>query len=260
MPDKPQVNAIECFSVSKDYSSNLSDREKCAVSDLDLAVRSGEVHGFLGHNGAGKTTTIKMMIKLIAPTSGKIFFFGSDIAELPYLDGISYIPETVNYYQFLTPLEILDYHVSLNRSSFRAMAPNVIRGLKEEALSSTGISKWAGVKIEKFSKGMRQRLALAACLMKKPRLLILDEPASGLDPEGIAMLLNIIKTFRAEGRTVFFSSHHISEIERVCDRVSVIRYGKLLETANLETMRADNINMEERYLSLMGRGEGGAAK
>jgi len=254
----PEVNAIECFNVSKDYSSNLSDREKCAVSNLDLTVTAGEVHGFLGHNGAGKTTTIKMIIKLIAPTSGKINFFGTDASSLEYLEGVSYLPETVNYYQFLTPLEILSYHVSLNRISFQDMAPNVIEALKDEVLDRTGISKWAGVKIEKFSKGMRQRLSLATCLMKKPRLLILDEPASGLDPEGIAMLLNIIKTFRREGRTVFFSSHHISDIERVCDRVSIIRYGKLLETVSLDAMRADKINMEERYLNLMDMG--GASK
>jgi len=260
MTDKSAVNAIECLSVSKDYSSNLNDREKSAVSCLNLAVAAGEVHGFLGHNGAGKTTTIKMMIKLIAPTSGEIKFFGTPAASQGYLEGVSYLPETVNYYQFLTPLEILSYQVSLNPYSFKGMAHNAIENLKEEVLSSTGISRWAGTKIEKFSKGMRQRLSLAACLMKRPRLLLLDEPASGLDPEGIAMLLNMIKTFRSEGRTVFFSSHHISEIERVCDRVSIIRYGKLLETVSLETMRANKINMEDRYLSLMDKGENGAAK
>jgi len=260
LPDNPAVNAIECISVSKDYSSNLNEREKRAVSGLNLTVAAGEVHGFLGHNGAGKTTAIKMMIKLIAPTSGEIKFFGTDIASLQYLEGISYLPETVSYYQFLTPLEILDHHAALNPVSFKGMAPNAIKTLRDEVLALTGISKWADTKIEKFSKGMRQRLSLAACLMKRPRLLLLDEPASGLDPEGIAMLLDIIKKFRAEGRTVFFSSHHISEIERVCDRVSIIRYGKLLETVSLETMRAGNINMEERYLSLMNNGEGGAAK
>lgn len=243
--------AIECVNLSKNYSGNLNDREKSAVSDLNLSVSSGEVHGFLGHNGAGKTTSIKMIVKLITPSSGEIKIFGRDIKNTDYLDKTAYIAESVNFYQFLTPSEIIDFSISLNPVSFSAIDRGDLKLKIKDALEETGLYKWKDTAIEKFSKGMRQRLALALCLLREPDLLILDEPGSGLDPDGIALLLKIIEKFKKMSKTVFFSSHHISEIERVCDRVSIIKYGKLLETIDLSNYNKKSASIEERYLELM---------
>lgn len=244
-------NAIECINLSKNYSGNLTEREKDAVKRLDLTVAHNEVHGFLGHNGAGKTTTIKMIIKLIKPSEGTVKIFGEDISGSEYLKKTAYVAESVNFYQFLTPAEILDYYAALNPDSFSSLNRADLESKSREALEETGLYRWKDTGIEKFSKGMRQRLALALCLFREPDLLILDEPGSGLDPDGIATLLKIIEKFKKNSKTVFFSSHHISEIERVCDKVSIIKYGRLLETIDLTKRRLSAAGLEERYLQLM---------
>ena len=243
--------AIECINLSKNYSGNLNEREKSAVKSLNLGVKTSEVHGFLGHNGAGKTTSIKMIVKLIMPSAGEIKIFGRDIKNADYLDKTAYIAESVNFYQFLTPAEIIDFSISLNPVSFAALGRSGLKSKTEAALNETGLYKWKNTAVEKFSKGMRQRLALALCLLREPDLLILDEPGSGLDPDGISLLLKIIEKFKKMSKTVFFSSHHISEIERVCDRVSIIKYGELLETIDLSDYNKKIVSIEERYLELM---------
>ncbi|HBC73737.1 MAG TPA: ABC transporter ATP-binding protein [Candidatus Wallbacteria bacterium] len=245
------INAIEFINVSKHYSNNLNEREKAAVKNLCLTVKSGEVHGFLGHNGAGKTTAIKMATKLISPTSGEIKIFGRFAADSEYLEKTAYIAESVNFYQFLTPVEIMNYYISLNPASFGGTPKASLRDKISDSLNETGLLKWKDAAVEKFSKGMRQRLALALCLLREPDLLILDEPGSGLDPDGISLLLKIIEKFKKNSKTVFFSSHHISEIERVCDRVSIIKYGELLETIDLADYKNKPAGVEARYLELM---------
>lgn len=257
MNEKPTINAIECAGVSKSYSANLSDREKAAVKNLDLTVKTGEVHGFLGHNGAGKTTTIKMITGLVTPDSGEIKISGRPAGERGYLLKTAYIAESVNFYQFLTPAEISDYYISINPESFHGAGRAELAERTAAALTETGLYRWKDTAVEKFSKGMRQRLALALCLLREPDLLILDEPGSGLDPDGIALLLKIIEKFKKNSKTVFFSSHHISEIERVCDRVSIIKYGQLLETAVMADYAGKPGGVEARYLELMSseRGE-----
>ena len=241
--------AIECVKVRKDYQGNLRDSERSAVRDLDLCVRRSEVHGFLGHNGAGKTTAIRMIMKLVTPTAGTVRIFGEDTASLPVLHRVAYLPESVGFHKFLTPREVMRYYYSLNPFSFAGVKD--IDERVERSLDEVGLAKWSDTRVEKFSKGMGQRLSLALCVMRDPDLLILDEPASGLDPEGIALLLKIIDRFRRTGKTVFFSSHHISEIERVCDRVSIIRSGVLKETASLDDIRKSGETIEERYLRFM---------
>lgn len=253
----PEAPAIECIGVRKDYKGNLRASEKSAVSDLDLCVRRGSVHGFLGHNGAGKTTTIRMIVGLAAPTSGSVKVFGEDVSALPFLRGVAYIPESIGFHGFLTPREIMRFYVRLNPHSF-AGVPDP-GALAENALAETGLLEWADTRVERFSKGMRQRLGLACCLMRRPELLVLDEPASGLDPEGIALLLKIISDFRGRGATVFFSSHQISQIERVCDSVSIIRHGVLLETETLGGKAGNGESLEARYMRLMDSGKGANA-
>lgn len=246
--------AIECIDIYKNYDLNLNAREKSAVKGLNLSILRNEVHGFLGHNGAGKTTTLKMILKLITPSAGNIKIFGQDINGMRYLKGVSYISESVNLYDFLTPFELIEYYSELNPDSFNNLNARSMKQKIEEALDETGLLKWRDTRIEKFSKGMRQRLMIAACIAREADILVLDEPESGLDPDGIALLLKIITRFKKSSKTVFFSSHHISEIEKVCDRVSIIKYGELLETINISEYRAKNLSVEERYLGLM-RGE-----
>ncbi len=248
--------SIECINLSKNYNANLNDREKSAVKNLNLTIKKGEVHGFLGHNGAGKTTTIKMIVKLIKPSSGRIKISGEDVSTADFLKKTAYIAESVNFYQFLTPIEIMNFSISLNPVSFTGTSKNGLKDKIQNALNETGLHRWKDSAVEKFSKGMRQRLALALCLLREPDLLILDEPGSGLDPDGISLLLKIIEKFKKNSKTVFFSSHHISEIERVCDRVSVIKYGNLLETITLADYAKKSGGIEARYLELMNSEKG----
>ena len=247
MPKNSIEYAIECIDLCKSYSSNLEKREKNALTNLNLKIKSGAVHGFLGHNGAGKTTAIKIIMGLIFPTSGAVKIYGEDISGLSHLNKVMYIPELVNYYSFLTPAEILSYSINLNPLSYSGR--KITRKDIDDSLSAVELREWADTAVEKFSKGMKQRLSLALCLLRQPDLLILDEPASGLDPEGIALLLDIIKQFKESDKTVFFSSHHISEIEKVCDSVSIIKYGILQESCSVKNYEA--AGLEKRYLELM---------
>ncbi|MEZ7892543.1 MAG: ABC transporter ATP-binding protein [Candidatus Wallbacteria bacterium] len=239
--------AIECVDLCKAYTANLEKREQNALTKLNLKIKSGEVHGFLGHNGAGKTTAIKIIMGLIFPTSGEVKVFGTPTSNSSYLKKVMYIPELVNYYPFLTPVEILNYSTKLNPISYSGR--NITSESINSVLKTVELIDWGNTSVEKFSKGMKQRLSLALCLLRQPDLLILDEPASGLDPEGISLLLEIIKQFKAAGKTVFFSSHHISEIEKVCDSVSIIKYGVLQESREIKEYQT--IGLENRYLELM---------
>ena len=196
-----------------------------ALKSLSLVVHDGTTLGFLGPNGAGKSTTIKIMTRLLRPSRGKATLFGLDIQREPTraLTRVGAVIETPEFYGYLTPLETLAYAGRL-----RGMTRRSIEGRSEEVLKEVRLNDWSAQRIQEFSKGMKQRLAIAQALLHDPDLLILDEPTSGLDPRGMAEIREMIKALKAKGRTIFMSSHLLGEVQEVCDEVALLNHGELL--------------------------------
>ena len=218
-----------------------------AVENLSLDVKKATAVGFLGPNGAGKTTTIKILTNLIVSTSGKAYLNGIDVTKNPRkaLSCVGAVVETPEFYPFLTPMETLAY---LGR--VRGMSNDEIERRGKELLVTVKLEKWKDKRIGKFSKGMKQRLAIAQALLHEPEILILDEPTAGLDPRGMVEIREILKGLRNEGYTIFMSSHLLPEVQETCDYVAMIDYGKLLvydTVENLSTMA--NMNKIEVELA-----------
>ncbi len=219
--------AIETKKLTKTYKSRSLGAVN-VVDELDLHVEEGEIFGFLGPNGAGKTTTIKMLLSIIYPTSGEGWVLGREIGDMEVHKVISYLPERPYYYEYMTGLELLMFYSSLF-------------GMKDVArckklLERVNLAGDATKTISQYSKGMQQRIGLAQSLLNDPKLLFLDEPTGGLDPIAHTEIRDLILQFRDEGRTVFISSHELSEVERICDRVAIINRGKIVRQGKLSEL------------------------
>jgi ABC-2 type transport system ATP-binding protein len=208
--------AIETKQLTKSYRSRVAGTIN-VVDHLDLHVEEGEIFGFLGPNGAGKTTTIKMLLGIIYPTSGEGYVLGKEIGDMDVHKIISYLPERPYYYEHMTGPEILKFYGSL----FGINDAAKFQGLLERVNLHRDVTKT----IAQYSKGMQQRIGLAQSLINDPKLLFLDEPTGGLDPIAHREIRDLILSFRDEGRTVFISSHELSEVELICDRVAIINRG-----------------------------------
>jgi ABC-2 type transport system ATP-binding protein len=191
-----------------------------AVNNINLEVKENEIYGLIGLNGSGKTTTIKLILGLLFPTSGEIFVFGQKMPNRNMLSKIGYLPETPYFQRYLTGKEILNFYCQLTKIEFADIR---IKEVTEIVQLGENINK----RINEYSKGMLQRLAIAQSLLHNPSLLIFDEPVSGLDPVGIREIRNFIKLMKSQGKTIFFSSHLISEVEKICDRVGILHKGEL---------------------------------
>ncbi len=205
-----------------------------AVNRLDLTVAKGEIFGLLGPNGAGKTTTILMMLGLTEPTGGDVRVLGLDPrrSSLQVKRRIGYMPDDIGFYEDRTALDNLIYTARLNGISL----PEATARAKE-LLNRVGLAEAARKKTGQFSRGMRQRLGLADVLIKRPDIIILDEPTLGIDPEGVRELLELIRSLsREEGLTVLLSSHHLHQVQQVCDRVGLFVKGRLVACGNLEQL------------------------
>ena len=213
------------------YRSDLLMRRRRALDGLDLDVERGEIFGFLGANGAGKTTTIKLLVGLIDATAGEARVLGAPAGSVESRRHLGFLPESPYFYEYLTARESLDFYGSLS-----GMSREDRRRRGGEVLELVGLSRAADERIGAFSKGMRERLGLAQALVHEPELLILDEPMSGLDPVGRRDVREIILAQRERGRTVFFSSHILSDVEAVCDRVAIISSGRLVEAGPLHKL------------------------
>lgn len=221
-------NIIEISSLTKKYNSFT------AVDNLDLNIKRGEVFGLLGPNGAGKSTTILMLMGLTEPDSGTINVLGIDPVRYPVevKKIVGYLPEDVGFYDNLTGLENLIYTSMLNR-----LTKSEAHARALEMLGKVGLIDEMEKKAGKYSRGMRQRLGLADAMIKKPRIIIMDEPTLGIDPAGIREFLDlIVRLSREEGLTVIFSSHHLHHVQQVCDRVGIFVKGKLLALGNIDQL------------------------
>ena len=214
--------------LTKDYGDNFK-----AVDALNLKVKRNSFIGFLGPNGAGKTTTIKMLTNLLTITSGKAYLNGVDVVSDPKsaLSDIGAVVETPEFYPFLTPIETFEYLGSL-----RGMSKQDITKRGKEVLELVKMTDWSTVRIGKFSKGMKQRIALAQALLHEPSLIILDEPTSGLDPRGMVEVREVLLELKKRDYTVFMSSHMLNEVQEICSEVAMIDHGKLLAYDTVEAL------------------------
>jgi len=215
--------AIEIENLTKDYPFGfLHLKKKTSLEGLTMSVENGEVFGFLGPNGAGKSTTIKLLMGLIFPTAGTARILGKPISDISMHADIGYLPEQPYFYDYLTAAELLDYFARFHDLSAQERKARVDLMLKK-----VGLETARKIQLRKYSKGMLQRVGLAQAILHDPKVVILDEPMSGLDPVGRREVRDIILELKQAGKTVLFSTHILSDAETLCDRVGVIVGGKL---------------------------------
>ena len=215
--------AIEIQSLTKDYAVGFWRKKlRRSLDSLSLEVHEGEAFGFLGPNGAGKTTTLKLLMGIIFPTSGTARILGRPIDDVAMHRDIGYLPEQPYFYDYLTARELLDYFARFFGFSAAERNERV-----NKYLDLVGLASASNVQLRKFSKGMMQRVGIAQAILHEPKVVFLDEPMSGLDPVGRREVRDIILELKRQGRTVFFSTHILSDAEMLCDRVAVLAGGKL---------------------------------
>jgi ABC-2 type transport system ATP-binding protein len=215
--------AIEIENLTKEFPTGFLDlKKKKCLEGLSMEVETGEVFGFIGPNGAGKSTTIKLLMGLIFPTAGSARILGKPISAVEMHRDIGYLPEQPYFYDYLTAAEVLDYFARFHDLTAADRKERVQRMLKKVGLETAG-----KIQLRKYSKGMLQRVGLAQAILHDPKLVILDEPMSGLDPVGRREVRDIILELKRDGKTVMFSTHILSDAETLCDRVGVIVGGKL---------------------------------
>jgi len=215
--------AIETQNLTKEYPHGfLHLKRKTSLENLTMQVEAGEVFGFLGPNGAGKSTTIKLLMGIIFPTAGSARILGKPVSDVSMHRDIGYLPEQPYFYDYLTAAEVLDYFARFHGFSAAERKERVQKMLQKVGLETAG-----KIQLRKFSKGMLQRVGLAQAIVHDPKLLILDEPMSGLDPMGRREVRDIILELKNAGKTILFSTHILSDAETLCDRVGVIAGGQL---------------------------------
>ena len=225
--------AIKTENLTKIYTDLLGREKVLALDNLNLEVNQGEIFGLLGPNGSGKTTTIKLMLGLIFPTSGRVRIFGRSPQEPEARRRVGFLPESPYFYDYLTAREYLVHAAQLCE-----LPQDQIEARAHELIEKVGLAQASDRPLRKFSKGMVQRLGLAQALINEPELIILDEPMSGLDPLGRRQVRELVLEQRAAGRTVLFSSHVLSDVEALCDRVVILDRGKAAGTGLLTDLLA----------------------
>ncbi len=213
------------------------------VQNISLNLQSDEIFGLLGLNGAGKTTTIKLLLGLLFPTQGEVSLFGLRLPNISAMRQVGYLPELPSFYKYLTILELLQLYGTLSDippADFQARAQHVI--------IQVGLAPHIKKRIGDYSKGMLQRAGLAQALLHDPQLLVLDEPVSGLDPLGLKELRQLLQDLNTQGKTIFFSSHIISEAEKLCHRVGILHQGKLARVIARSEWAGREGRLEELFL------------
>ncbi len=225
---------IEINNLTNDYEVGFWRKRKVrALDGLSLSIDGGQIFGFLGANGAGKTTTLKLLMRLIFPTGGSARILGHDIHDVSMHQRIGYLPENPYFYDYLTAREFLDYCAQIfgyPAATRRKRAADLLARVKLDE------KRW-DTQLRKFSKGMLQRVGLAQSLVNDPEIVFLDEPMSGLDPVGRREVRDLIAALRDEGKTVFMCSHILSDIEVLCDRVAILKKGRLAQVGYIDELR-----------------------
>lgn len=223
--------AVKTEGLTKSYRLLMQSEPVNAVTNLNLEVNEGEIFGFLGPNGAGKTTTIKMLLGLTYPTSGQAWILGEPAGQISVKKRISYLPESPYFYEYMTGKEALVFYARLF-----GMKKDQYEKKVDELLSTVGLHPHRDKPLSQYSKGMLQRVGIAQALVNNPELLFFDEPTSGLDPIGHSEVQDLILNLKQMGKTVFLSSHQLSDVELVCDRVAIMNRGDLLKLGTLDDM------------------------
>ena len=233
---------IEAEGLTKKYGSQI------AVNNLTLQIKEGEVFGFLGPNGAGKTTTLLMFLGLTEPTSGKVRVIGFDSTREPLRvkEKVGYLPENVGFYDDMDARQNLRFIARLNRIPDKVSAKKI-----DELLQQVGLLEEAKKKVGTYSKGMRQRLGIAEVLIKDPKLIFLDEPTIGLDPDGTNRMLDLIHNLsREKNITIFLSSHLLDQVQRICDRVGIMIKGNLVAMGPIQELAKKKLGVEKEHYTL----------
>jgi ABC-2 type transport system ATP-binding protein len=235
---------LDISNITKTFRRDFFGRRNAVLKGLTLTVEQGEVYGFLGHNGAGKSTTIKLALGLLKPNGGRISVFGREGISPANRSRIGYLSEEIGLYPHLNAVEML----RLVGELFRLRGP-VLNGRIDELLRAVGLEGDRRLRIKHFSKGMRQRLGIAAALINDPELLLLDEPYSGLDPVGRRRLRELLLSLKGEGKTILLSSHIVPDVEAVCDRVGILSGGVIARTLDLNAVSRGGMDEVEVTVS-----------
>jgi ABC-2 type transport system ATP-binding protein len=226
--------AIEIVGLEKTYQVGFwRKRPKRALQALNLAVESGEIFGFLGPNGAGKTTTLKLLMGLVFPTAGRARILGMELDDPRMKAEIGFLPEQPYFYDYLTGRELLNYYGRLS-----GMDPKALPRKIDAALDQVQLTQSANLQLRKFSRGMLQRVGIAQAILHDPKVVFLDEPMSGLDSMGHREVRNLIEEWNARGKTIFFSTHILSDAEALCDRVAILDQGELRGVGRIRDLTA----------------------
>lgn len=236
------MNALEIKNLHKSFTSNFFIKQYHILKGIDITVEEGEIYGFLGPNGAGKTTTMKCVLGLITPDSGEISIFGQPTRNAESRRKVGFLPEQPYFYDYLTAEELLIFTGMLF-----SMPKAEIRKKTRELIKLVGLENRKDIKLKKYSKGLIQRVGLAQALIHEPDFLILDEPFSGLDPIGRKELRDIILSLKESGKTIFFSSHILQDMEMMVDRVGIILNGRIKKHGRL----SDLISHSVRYYEIV---------
>ena len=209
------------------------NRKIVGLDSLNLQIYKGEIFGLIGPNGSGKTTALKLLLGLLFPTKGKVSIFGNNVESMRVKKDIGYLPESPYYYQYLTPVELLNFYAEIFELKDR-------KERIEELLGIIGLKEARKLKLTHFSKGMLERIGLGVALLNDPSLLILDEPTTGLDPIGSRETRDLFLKLKEEGKTILLSSHYLSEIEKISDRIGILYKGRLLALGGLQELFEKN--------------------
>jgi ABC-2 type transport system ATP-binding protein len=236
--------AIDFDHISKTFRHGI--RRQSALKEMSLSIHRSEIFGFLGPNGAGKSTAIKILLNFIRPDKGSVWIEGLEVGKDPFQHYIGYLPETPCFYENLSGLETLWF-----AGKASGMDGQRIKDHTEEVLRRLDLEKAGAWPVRTYSKGMKQRLGLAMALIHDPHIYILDEPMSGLDPLGRRLITEVILGLRQQGKTVFFSSHILSDVERLCDRIGILNKGELLFSGEAGAFVQDGSSLEDAFVRLI---------
>ena len=233
---------VEAENLTKVYTS-FPNRKIQTLTNLTLSVTRGETFGLLGPNGAGKTTSQKLFLGLLRPTSGQVRVFGQSPSEPSVRARIGFLPENPYFYTYLTGREFLEFCADLF-----GLTPAVRRERIPALLELVDMERAADTQLRKYSKGMLQRIGIAQALINDPELVFLDEPTSGLDPMGHKQIGQIIRSLKAQGKTLFFNSHIMVDVQELCDRIGILNRGKLVALGRLDELLGPGESLEDYFV------------